>query len=170
MSWFKRSAVVTALMAVTVLASCGFVPLAGVVTRDGGDGPPVEVSALSMSGATSDFEYDVRRYLSQRVAVRESATERLDLVISVDNTSLNIRQNDTVTRQNISATVRYTITDSNNEVVARGEFVSATAINATTDFFATRASEREANRLLAIDIGQKVFSLLLSRQALLSNG
>ncbi len=163
MSSFSRfaKAALTAL-ALGATAGCGFTPLAAIENPDGAR--RLAISDLAISAGSPDVAYELRKYLDRRVSVRASAPERLRITVKLESENLAVRQDDTVTRINLTATATYQIVDASGDVQKTGAIVSTTAINSTTDFFATRTSRREAEALLAQDIGRRLIAILYSQR------
>lgn len=159
--FWRRIGLAIALLSVT---ACGFVPVAAVPARDGD--LKLAVSNLKINGATSAFEYDLRKQLRPFVVIDPAATDTLSLAISISEEGLAIETDDTITRQRLTAEAAFVLADTDPETddAFSGTISSTTSVNATTDFFATLASRREAERSLAIDVGSQVVSLLYGRR------
>lgn len=158
---FKRRAVVGAALCLT-LGACGFTPIAATPGDDGEI--RLSVTAIDVVASQPDLGYEVRKYLDRRVRVTEAASEALRVQVTTETESLSIQQNDTVTRLNITAVGAYALTGDDPEQAATGEVTAVTAVNATTDFFATRTSTDEATRLLGQEIGRKLVTVLYARR------
>lgn len=164
MSSFKRISVAAAGLAIAFgLSGCGFAPIAATPDLNGEIG--YRVASLDITAADPMISYEVQKYLDQRVSVDPDAPVRLTVDIKTVTENIAVRQDDTITRQNILATGVYRILDANGDVVDSGSVGSTTAINATTDFFATRTSEREAKNQLAVDIGRRLMTVLYALRA-----
>lgn len=164
MSSFDRCRASIAALSLLGLSACGFVPVAGVQDQSGD--LKLAVSSLQINGASSAFEYDLRKQLRPFVVIDPSAPDTLSLDISVESEGLAIETDDTISRQRLTAQADFMLSDKDPETSDEftGSISSTTSVNATTDFFATLASRREAERSLAVDVGSQVVTLLYGRR------
>lgn len=164
MSCFDRWRVALSALSLLGVAGCGFVPVAAVPDQSGD--LKLAVSTLQINGASSAFEYDLRKQLRPFVVIDPSAPDTLSLDISIESEGLAIEVDDTISRQRLIAQADFKLADKDPETEDdfSGSISSSTSVNATTDFFATLASRREAERSLAVDVGSQVVSVLYGRR------
>jgi LPS-assembly lipoprotein len=164
MSLFRRRILGgIALIGFIAISGCGFAPLASAPTSK--TEADLRVASLAISTSSQQFAFDLRKYLSQRVMIDANARDSIQISIAITGSNLAVQQNDTITRRNLTAKAQYKLTDSVTDNAFSGDISSTTAINTTTDFFATRASERAAQQLLAKDVGRKVVTILYARKS-----
>lgn len=158
MLWLKSFASrCAALCLVGLLASCGFVPIAA--ERNAGEGQQaLAVRDLQVDAGDERFRYELRRELLRFIVIDPSARRALRVTTRVERTALAITATDEITRYNLEATTVYRLVGIADDEVITRDARSIASVNATTDAFATQASERAAMRKLAESAADKILT------------
>lgn len=155
-----------ALAGALLLSGCGFEPIAAPVNPSAGqEEAAVRLRTLDVKSENKRFTYHMRRSLNRRVVVDETAPVRLLGDTDIIEQGLAIEQNDTVTRLNLTARTRYRLVGAQGDPISQGEIETVTAVNATTDLYATQVSREEAIRRLAEETARRLISVLLVENA-----
>lgn len=156
MSWLKAF---VAVVFAGLAAGCGFVPIAapaGGVPAD----QQLVVRDINVSSPNDRYEYELRRGLSGFVTVDPAAPYTLNLTTKVERTNLAITSDDEITRFNLEAVTSYQLVAATGDQAYAGETRAISAVNATTDTFATQTSERAAMTKLADATAEKIVTAL----------
>ena len=157
MSWLKTFA---ALCLATVVAGCGFTPIAapsGSVSAD----EQFVVREIIIESQDERYSYELRRGLDGFISVDPAAPYALAIRTRIERTDLAITRDDEITRFNLEALTTYRLVAPGDETAAyQGDTRAVASVNATTEIFATQASERAAMRKLAEGTSQKLVTAL----------
>lgn len=156
MSWLKSLA---GLTLAAFVAACGFVPIAAD-RGPTGTADDLVVRDIQIVAEDERFAYQMRRDLLQWIRIDPEARYALSAEATIATTSLAITSTDEITRLNYEASSRYRLIGIGDDPVVAGETSSIASVNATTDTFATDASERAAIRRLASDTARKIITEL----------
>lgn len=160
-SWRQWLAVI--LLPASV-AACGFQPIAAVPTSFGER--DLTLSALDVSSNDKRFAYRLRKEMLRSIEIDPAAPQRLTISGTIQRSGLAIEQNDTITRQNVTADSVYTLSTEppqgvqKDPTVFRGETSAVTAINTTASQFSTSVTDREAVERLSIETSRRMITFL----------
>lgn len=143
------------------LAGCGFEPIAAPVNPSAGDeASAIRLRDVSIGAEDSRFEFQVRRGVDRQVILDDGAPATLRCDTRFIKQDLAIEQNDTVTRRNLIAETTYRLIGPTGETIRDGKFRTITAVNATTELYATQVSRDEAMSRLAEETARRLVTLL----------
>ncbi len=154
MSWLKSFA---ALCLAGLVASCGFVPIAAE-RSDAPGSSALAVRDLQIEARDERFRYELRRSLLRHVRIDPAARRALRVSTTIERTGLAITATDEITRFNLEAITVYRLAGIADDPEIVRDTRSIASVNATTDAFATQASERAALRKLADSTGDKIIT------------
>ena len=170
-SW--RNLLAAALLP-AALAGCGFEPIAAVPTSFGEQ--DLTLSSLNVSASDSRFAYRVRKEMLRSIEIDPTASQSLSVSTQITKTGLAIEQNDTVTRQNVTARTNYKLSTARpagvegDPTIIAGETRAVTAVNTTTSQFSASVSEREANERLSVETARRLITFLRVNRPSAVNG
>lgn len=154
MSWLKSFA---ALFLAGFVAACGFVPIAA--ERDGDDAArQLVVRDIQISAGDERFQYELRRSLSRFIVIDPTARRALRISTVIERTGLAITATDEITRFNLEAITVYRLVGIADDPEIVRDTRSIASVNATTDTFATQASERAAIVKLADSTADRIIT------------
>lgn len=155
MWWSDRRRVLAGLAGLSALGlpGCGFEPVySGGATGTGMTG---RIELASLPGRLG-FQF---REAFEDVAGRpDNPAYALDVTISLDQEGRAIASDSSITRYNLSATGRYTVTTRATGLTFSGVARSFTAYNATAAPFPTRVAQRDAQRRVATDLARRILT------------
>lgn len=149
------TALCAAFLITAVVASCGFVPIAA--DRNGVEAEEaLVVRDLDLEGGDERFQYELRRELLRFVQIDPSARRALRVETNITRTGLAITSTDEITRFNLEAITIYRLVGIGDDPEIVRDTRSIASVNATTDTFATQASERAAVNKLAENTARQI--------------
>lgn len=158
MSLHRSVLLVVGLLA---LSGCGFEPIAAPTRPSAGnEDAAITLRSVSISSDKKRFSYHLRRNLDRYVVYDSTAPVRIVSETKISQQGLAIEQNDTVTRLNLTADTTYKILDALGDPIRNGTIRTITAVNATTELYATQVSQDEAVKRLAEETARRLVSVL----------
>lgn len=152
---------VLALAGVLSLAACGFEPIAAPTRPSVGDeNAAIRLRNVSIEIDSKRFHYNLQRELGRGIEFDAASPVRLVGKTELVQQGLAIEQNDTVTRLNLTATTTYSLIGPQGDPIRTGTIRTITAVNATTELYATQVSRQEAEKRLAIETARRLISVL----------
>ncbi len=152
---------VLAFGAVTMLAGCGFEPIAAPTRPSAGnEDAAIRLRNAGISVDNKRFAYHLRRELGRSIIFDAASPIRLVGETTINQQGLAIEQNDTVTRLNLTAITTYQLIGPLGDPIRTGTIRTITAVNATTELYATQVSRDEAEKRLAVETARRLISVL----------
>ncbi|MEM1302520.1 MAG: LPS assembly lipoprotein LptE [Pseudomonadota bacterium] len=143
MSSFNRRFLLLGAIALP-LAACGFTPVYG---PSGGAGVLRDRVALQAPGSQNDFW--LNGALERNLGIASDPAFDLSYGVSIENASVAISATNTITRQDLIGTARYTLRNrQTGETVARGSVRGFTGFSNTGSTQATQTARSDANKRL----------------------
>lgn len=110
------------------------------------------------------FSYYLNRSLAERLGEPRSADFRLEVATATERDQLAITQDGAVTRIGLTVVADWTLHRKGEaEPVLNGRAVSQSGYNSTASLFATREVQRDVERRLARDLGERISLQLLAQ-------
>ncbi|MFO6465344.1 LPS assembly lipoprotein LptE [Jannaschia sp. KMU-145] len=160
MSWSRRAVFAASLGA--LLSGCGFTAVYGPA----GGGTALRGAILAAEPDT-DFGFAFVRQFEERLGLPDAPRWTLDYVFAAEEVALAIDGSNNITRFNLEGALRWTLSPTGSDVVLlQGTERSFTAYSASGSTISTLASERDAERRLAVILADKVVARLLAEAPL----
>lgn len=168
MSWCERTRRGAALLALLLLAGCGFHPLYAAMTPLGYDPALAAIEVRPAPDRDGQILVaSVREQLNPRGA-RLKPRYVLAIGMAIARSDLGIRRDNTSTRGELTISATLTLNDAaTNEVVFRDELRTFTAFNRPDDAYAATVAEDKARTEAAADLGREIaerISVYMHRQ------
>ncbi|MCG8696166.1 MAG: LPS assembly lipoprotein LptE [Minwuiales bacterium] len=153
--WSKALA---AFLLLGTLAACGFEPLYGNRIEQGPAGPAM--AATYVAPIPDRIGQQVRNNLLDRLnpaGIPDRPLYTLQIALSADKEGLAIRQDETVTRFNLTLQAEFALVDrAQGKPVFRGKTRSIAAYNVVESPFATLIAEQDAEARAAREISEEI--------------
>lgn len=157
MSWFDRR---TVLLALAVLAGCGFAPAYGPGGAAGALFGRVEIAP-----PTDRDGFDLAQRLEERLGHGQAPDYDLTYRIETDETGLGITPENSITRYHVLGKVSYSLTDAAGAVVSAGTVESFTAYSASGSTVAALAAQEDASLRLMRILADQIFNRIVADTA-----
>lgn len=140
------------LVAVLLLAGCGFKPL--YATNDGA-APGLRNVALTSLDAPEDIETVVNRAIKRRTSI-EPSDAKYDLAVKATEQAerLAVQIDASVTRYNYRLVGEYTLTDRATAKRTKGRVVSISSFNVVNSQYSTLSAEQAAREKAATQLAE----------------
>ena len=151
MSLFNRRETLR-LLALPLLASCGFAPIYG-------NGTPARalLGDIALGDVIDRMGFELREELELRLGKAVAPKYLLDVRIEVESEGLAITQDASITRFNLTAIANFKLTPiAGSDAVLVDQVRSFTAYSATSSPYATRIAEIDARRRLAVTLADQI--------------
>lgn len=154
----KHRAVSLLLLAICLLAGCGFRPLYG----ERAHAPDVQeqLSAVAIAPIDDRLGQMVRNHLLDAMNPRGAPRHplyRLDVVLTATREALAFREDEAATRQNLRVAASYVLTRArSDEVLERGGARVIASYNITRQEYATLVADRDAQERAAREIADEI--------------
>jgi LPS-assembly lipoprotein len=147
----SRRALLAALP-VAALSACGFKPMHG----DGAGGDALD-GLVAVDAPSGRNGFALREALERRLG-RAGPNPRWELVASLDlnESGLAITEDSSTTRYVMRGTSSWVLRDLDGEEALSGKVESMSAYSATGSLYATRSARRDAQRRVAMDLGERI--------------
>ena len=160
---------VVACLLPAFLAGCGFQPIAASSSSFGEQ--DIVLAQLEVSSSDPRFAYRLKKEMLRSVAIDPSASHAFSLNTRIERAGLAIEQNDTITRENVTARTAYALASREQRAgqdrasAVTGSTTVTTAVNKTSSQFSTTVSDREAVERLAKETAQRMLTFLRVNRA-----
>jgi LPS-assembly lipoprotein len=149
------------LLALPVLAGCGFAP----IYAEGTQGRAL-LGKVALGDISDRMGFEMREQLELRFGKATDPHYRLDVQIEVESEGLAITPNASITRFNLSAVAYYSLTPiAGGDAILTDSVRSFTAYSATSSPYATRVAESDARRRLAVSMADQIATLIAAKAA-----